>query len=78
MCYIYVVTGPHGNWLVVPKKQKVAAGGEGNIILLRCRSILQKGKEDEKELPPGPILEIQNCLVTELAEGRKEGLENRR
>lgn len=36
------------------------------------------GKEDEKELPPGPILEIQNCLVTKLAGGRKEGLENRR
>lgn len=78
MCYIYVITGPHRNWLVVPKKRKVAAGGEGNVILLQCRSILQKGERGWEELPPGPILETQNCLVTELAEGRKEGLENRR
>lgn len=39
------------------------------------------GDEDEKELPPGPMLEMHNCFVTELTEvteGRKERLENRR
>lgn len=37
---------PHLNsaMAVVPKKQKAPAGGEGNVILLQCRNILQNGR----------------------------------
>lgn len=63
---------------MVPKKQRAAAGGEGNVICRSAGTSCRMGEEDEKELPPGPMLEMHNCFITELTEGRKERLENRR
>lgn len=73
-CYVYAITGP--TWtqplLVVPRKQK-AATGEGEIVAVQ--DYPTEWEEDEKELPLGPILIIQNCLVTGLAGGKKERAE---
>lgn len=73
-CYVYAITGPTWTqWLlVVPRKQKAAAG-EGEVVAVQ--EYPTEWEEDEKELPLGLTLIIQNCLVTGLAGGGKEGPE---
>lgn len=70
---------PHPNSTMASGTQKAESCRRGrrkyNLVAVQKHSTeWEKGGE----LPPGPILEIQNCLITGLTEGGKKGLEDRR